>query len=93
MITTGTPGYPRVSRFVGAGFKVFGAQGIEAAAGNFELISRFGGAEPQFAKTIQNVTNEGRSVPMEQLLVLFKSIDSARATLRASHFVGLYLGP
>jgi len=54
-----------VSRFVGAGFKVFGPQGIEAAAGNFEPISRVGGAEPQFAKTIQNVTNEGRSVPME----------------------------
>jgi hypothetical protein len=65
MITTGTARYPRLSRFVGAGFKVFGAQGIEAAAGNFELISRLGGAEPQFAKTLQNVTNEGRSMPME----------------------------
>jgi hypothetical protein len=68
-----------VGRFVGAGFEVFGTEGIETAAGNFELVGRFGGAEPQFPKTIQNVTNEGRCMPMEQLWELFKKVDWAPA--------------
>src|ERR1039457_2076285 len=89
MIPAGTTRDPHVSRFVGAGFEVFGTEGIETAAGNFELVGRFGGAEPQFPKTSQNVTKEGRCMPMEQLWVLFKKVESARAAPRASHFVGL----
>jgi hypothetical protein len=54
-----------MGRAVGTGGEVFGAQGIETAAGNLELVSRFGGTEPQFAKTIKNVTDEGRRVAME----------------------------
>ena len=93
MIPAGTARDPDVGRFVGAGFEVFGAQGIESAAGNLELVSRFGGAEPPFPKALQNVTNEGRRMPMEQLLVLFKNLASTRAAPRASHFVGLRFAP
>jgi hypothetical protein len=75
MIPAGSAGHPHVSGFVGAGFQVFGAERVEAATGNLELVSRLAGAEPQFPKAIQHVTNEGRSMPMKQLLVLFKSID------------------
>ena len=32
-------------------------------------------------------------MPMEQLLVIFKSLDSTRAAPRASHFVGLRFAP
>lgn len=79
--------------FVRAGFEVFGAQSIETAPGNFELVSGLGGAESQFAKTIQNVTNEGRRVSMEQLLVLFKNGAWRRTASRTSFFVGLGLAP
>ena len=82
-----------MSRFVRAGFEVFGAEGIESAAGDLELVSRFGGVEPPLAKTLQNVTNEGGRMPMEQLLVLFKNVGSTRAASRASHFVGLRFAP
>lgn len=88
MITAGTARHPYLGRFVRAGFEVFGAQGIETAAGNFELVSRLGGTEPQFPKTIQHVTNEGRRMSVEQLLVLFKSGGCRRTALRTSHFVG-----
>ena len=93
MITAGAARHPHVGRLVRAGFEVFGAEGIETAAGNLELVARFGGAEPPFPKTIQNVTNEGRRMPMEQLLVLFKKLASARAAPRASHSVGLRYAP
>ena len=42
MISAGTARHPQVGRFVRAGFEVFGAEGIETAAGNFELVGRFG---------------------------------------------------
>jgi hypothetical protein len=93
MIPAGTARDPDVGHFVRAGFEVFGAQGIESAAGNLELVCRFGGAEPPLAKTLQNVTNEGGRMPMEQLLVLFKKVGSTRAAPRASHFVGLRFAP
>ena len=93
MIPAGSARDPHVSRFVRAGFEVFGAKGIQTAAGNFELVSRLRGAEPQSAKTLENVTNEGRRMPMEQLLVLFKKVGSKRAASRASHFVGLRFAP
>lgn len=93
MITAGTARHPHVSRFVRASLEVFGAERIESAAGNFELVSRLGGAEPQFPKTLQNVTDKGRRMPMEQLLVIFKNLDSTRAAPRASHFVGLRFAP
>ena len=93
MISAGTARHPQVGRFVRAGFEVFGTEGIETAAGNFELVGGLGGAEPQFPKAIQNVTNEGRCMPMEQLWVLFKKLDSAHAAPRASHFVGLRYAP
>jgi len=93
MITAGTARHPYVSQVVRAGFEVFSVQSVETAAGNFELVSGLGGAESQFPKTIQNVTNEGRGLPMEQLLVLFKNVGSVRPAARASHFVGLRFAP
>jgi hypothetical protein len=93
MIPAGTIRDPHVSRFVGAGFEVFGAEGIETTAGNLELVSRIEGTEPQSPKTLQNVTNEGRRMPMEQLLVLFKKVGSTLAASRASHFVDLRFAP
>ena len=93
MIAAGTAREPDVGRSAGAGLEVFGAEGIESAAGNLELVSRFGGTEPPLTKTLQNVTNEGRRMPMEQLLVLFKNVASTRAAPRASHFVSLRFAP
>ena len=65
MIAAGTARQPCVGSFVRAGFEVLGAQTVKTAAGNLELLSGLRGAEPQFAKTIQNVTNERRCMSME----------------------------
>jgi hypothetical protein len=93
MIPAGAARRPHAGRFVRARFEVFGTEGVETTTGNFELVGSFDGAEPQFPKTIQNVTNEGRRMSMKQLLVLFKKADSTRAASRASHFVGLRYAP
>jgi hypothetical protein len=78
MITARSARHPQVGRFVRAGLEVFAPEGIETAAGDFELVSRLGSAELQFPKAIQHVTNEGRRVPMGQLMVLFKNVGSPR---------------
>ena len=93
MITARSARQPYVGCFVRPGFEVLGAQSIETAPGNFELVSGLGGAESQLPKTLQNVTNEGRRVSMEQLLVLFKNAAWSRTASRTSYSVGLGLAP
>ena len=84
VVTTGTAWPPDMSLFAGTGAEVIRAQRVDPTAADPELRRGLGGAQRAFPKALHDVTDERRGLAMEQLLVLFRKVDSdgpARLTI------------
>jgi len=87
MVTTGSAWHPHRSLLACTGQAIIGAQSVESTSGNLELFRSLCGGQLLFSKAFQDVTNEGWGVPVEQLLVLFRSVASGGPAQLANHFV------
>jgi hypothetical protein len=93
VVTTGSTWDPQTSLLAGTGQAVIGAQSVESASGNLELIRSLRRGELLFSEAFQDVTDEGRSVAVEQLLILFRSVASRCPEQLANQFVAQRSGP
>ena len=87
VVTTGSAWDPQRSLLAGTGQAVIRAQSVESASRNFKLVRSLCGGQLLFSKTLQDVTNEGWGVSVEQLLVLFRSVASGGPARLANQFV------
>jgi hypothetical protein len=77
-----------------ASAEVCGGESIASAAGNPELISRLNGFHSVLRKTFEHISNKGRRVTSNELLVIFRTGSiPCRTVPAASLFVGLRYTP
>jgi hypothetical protein len=89
MVTAGGSWNPQTLFLVGASEEVSGGENIEATAGNAQLRGGFGGCQRVLPERRQDMADEGRSMTICQLLVLFKSVPFTTRLPKPSPFVGL----
>jgi len=78
MIATRNAGDPKGFLLLGAGEVVSGGQSVKATGRESELFSGLGGGQRLLLESIQHMTDEGGSVAMDELLMLFKDAQNIR---------------
>ena len=73
VIAAGVARNPDWSSFMSASTEVSGGQSVQPAAGNPELISRLNSFQPVLRKTFEHISNKGRRVTSNELLVIFRT--------------------
>jgi len=72
---------------VSARFEIAAEKDVEATAGEAELVGRLGGGQGALPKAFENMPNKRTRVPMEELLILFRTAeDTGRASPSGQSF-------
>ena len=71
---------PKLAPLVGARFEVAAEKDVEATAGEAELVGRLSGRQGALPKAFENMPDERAWVPMEELLVLFRTAEDTTRT-------------
>jgi hypothetical protein len=86
MIAAGGAGNPKQSGFLSAGAQISRGQGVEAAAGDVELIGGLRGLQGALRKGFEHSADKRRRMTAEQLLVIFKKRRIPRRVTQPSVF-------
>jgi hypothetical protein len=73
VVTARVAGNPEGRCFLGAGAEVSCGEGVEAAAGDTQLISGPSGAQRALGKGFEHIANKRRRMTMDELLVVFRA--------------------
>ena len=69
---------PDLALTMGAGVKIAAVENVKTAAGDTELFGGLRCRQCPLAKGLENMTNERTGMPVEELLILFRTEDRNR---------------
>jgi len=65
VVAAGSTGCPKVSLFLNTSAEIIGGEKIKLAAGEAELVGRFGSGQGALLKGFKNMANKRIGVPVE----------------------------